>query len=47
MALAFGLNEGDPGWDPRYDLSPPPDGDGKIRVDDVLVVAMAFGKYAE
>jgi len=47
VALAFGLNEGDPGWDPRYDLSPPPDGDDKIRVDDVLVVAMAFGKYAE
>jgi len=43
VAMAFGLNEGDPGWDPRYDLSPPPDGDGRIRVDDVLVVVLAFG----
>jgi hypothetical protein len=41
VAQHFGLNEGDPGWDPRCDIT----GDGKIRVDDVLIVAQAFGKY--
>jgi hypothetical protein len=40
VALHFGLNEGDPGWDPRCDIT----GDGKIRVDDVLAVATGFGK---
>jgi len=40
VAMAFGLNEGDPGWNPGYDLS----GDGRIRVDDVLIVAGEFGK---
>ena len=40
VALAFGKNEGDPGWDPRLDLT----NDGKIRVDDILLVAGEFGK---
>ena len=42
VALAFGMNEGDEGWDPRVDLN----GDGKVRVDDVLIVAQAFGNYS-
>ena len=42
VALSFGLNEGDPNWNPLYDLN----GDGKIRVDDILIVAIAFGKYS-
>jgi hypothetical protein len=41
VAQHFGLNEGDPGWNPQCDLT----GDGKVRVDDILLVAQAFGKY--
>ena len=40
VAQHFGLNEGDPGWNPQCDLT----GDGKVRVDDVLIVAQGFGK---
>ena len=43
IALAFGLNEGDPDWDPRCDLN----GDHKVRVDDVLIAASNFGKGSD
>jgi hypothetical protein len=47
VALHFGLVEGDPGWDPRADISGPtylvPD--GKIDIDDIIVVAVHFGYH--
>ena len=39
IALAFGLNAGDPEYDPNLDVN----GDGKIRVDDILIAALNFG----
>jgi len=40
IALAFGLESGDPGYDLNLDIN----GDGKIRVDDILLAATNFGE---
>ena len=42
FAAQFGLSQGDPGYDARYDL----DGDGAIGFGDFLIFANAFGKDA-
>ena len=42
FAQQFGLSQGDPGYDARYDL----DGDGAIEFGDFLIFANAFGKDA-
>jgi len=39
IALCFGLDLGDPEYDPDLDVN----GDGKIRVDDILAAALNFG----
>ena len=43
VANLFGTNKGDENWDKLADVSPPPYGDDKIRVDDVLEVTLNFG----
>lgn len=40
VAQHFGMNQGDPNWDPRADIN----GDNKVRVDDILLVAQHFGE---
>jgi hypothetical protein len=40
VTLHFGLDEGDPNWDPRADVT----GDGHVRVNDILLVAIHFGE---
>lgn len=40
IALAFGLDLGDPDYDPNLDVN----GDDKIRIDDILIAALNFGQ---
>ena len=47
VAIRFGLVEGDPGWDPRADITSreylvP---DGLVDIADVILVAIRFGEY--
>lgn len=42
LSLKFGLNPGDPRWDPLIDLKP----DGMINILDFIVVALNFAKTA-
>lgn len=41
----FGVSEGDPNYDPYYDVAPRPDGnDGDIKIDDVILISGQFGE---
>ena len=40
FAFAFGLSQGDAGYDARFDL----DGDGTIGISDFLIFVNAFGE---
>ena len=40
VALAFGSKEGDSRWNPYADVN----GDGVVRVDDMIAVIMNYGK---
>lgn len=40
VAIAFGTEEGDPGWDPRADVN----GDGLVDIFDLVTLAIHFGE---
>ena len=42
FAQAFGTAQGQPGFDPKFDL----DGNGKVDLDDFFLFAAAFGQKA-